>query len=534
MKTYIIILILMIPVITYADWNCQYIEWKHYENWNWYVSDTINYLTYNKNWSTLLYIVKENWKFSLVDNWIKWKQYDSISPPVFSSDWEKYFYIAKYNSKYFIVNNWIEWKQYNSISQAVYSPLWNEISFVSIKDGKHTIIKDGIEGKTYDNILFLRYIPNTTQLSYVAEDWTNFFTVNNWLEWKKIKWFSDVYYSNNWTPQWLIWKSDNSYIPVVNWEVVWSSTEKIFDLAISDDGLNYAYYTATKWNWYNIIVQHNWKPNFFKDIKSMDGFIVSWKSYWFIAKLNNEKYIAVVNWKISKEYNHIEQLILSNNGSSYSFYWKNETWYFVIKDNIEYGKYEWISKIWYSPNNELYIISEEKWKFQFILNWIKSKWYQIIHTPIFSREWNNFSYVVWNESKLFIIKDWIKIDKYENPIGPIYSWNWKSFSFIEKWYDKSFVVSYKCEWKNTLVNRKKELIISKVKLWKIENSNVYIKIFNNYVNTLNLAELKEVEQKIQNIFIKIEKLNISSKKIETEIIKLNYLLNLVLLKIESL
>ncbi len=72
---------------------------------------------FSKDWSSFLYVLNINWKYSVVKDWVEWKLYDYIinDSLKYSADWKSFSYIANKDWKQLIVKDWVEWKIYNRI-----------------------------------------------------------------------------------------------------------------------------------------------------------------------------------------------------------------------------------------------------------------------------------------------------------------------------------------------------------------------------------------------------------------------------------
>lgn len=433
-------------------------------------------------------------------------------------------------------------KGYNSIYSLTYSPDWKSFAFKNEKDWKFSIIKDWIEWKKYDKIEKIKY-SNNWKIAYIASNEWFHYVIKDWIEIYKSEFYLwNLQYSPNWKSiAFNVKKNWNWWIIIKDWIEI-NKYEKSYNSAwgnmYSLDWKHYAFSAEKKWK--KIIVK-DWIEINKYFFQWYPLFSPSWKEFVFIAK-NKWKYFIVINWKEWKKYTSritdIPYFIDSNN---YLLHLEENWKTFVEKNGIKSDKYDYwyIQNLTYSKDwkNYAYETINSLWNFVVIKNWKEINKYKESLKPMFSSDWESFSFNVHKDWKNILIKDWKEINKYKRIYSYIYSPYWKSFSFIaNKTVYKNIIVK---DWKEIdkyenvyslmyLPNSQNISFVAKIR-WKeviiqeiCDNSknNSIEKKLNIYKNKLPKKVVLKLEniitklskEKLTKVYKKIEKIDLENKK----------------------
>jgi hypothetical protein len=98
----------------------------------------------------------------------------------------------------------------------------------------------------------------------------------------------------------------------------------------------------------------------YKDIWDFE-FSPDWKGYIFIAQKDNKKWVAVINWKESKEYKYIWNFKYSPDWKGYAFKVRKENWKWVLVINwIESDEYDDIEEFEYLKDWKISFIGKKE------------------------------------------------------------------------------------------------------------------------------------------------------------------------------
>lgn len=370
------------------------------------------------NNSKIPYIINENWKQIVIQNWIKWKKFDSIRNLTYSPDWTTFAYLAENNDSIYthLIKDWKELTDNSPVSHDLtygfkYSNDYKSFSYMKLNPNRisgnfktsHILIKDWKEIAIFRRLKTFGYLENWS-LYYVIDNRSNL-DENFWKDWDFIVWKDWIeLWKYRWV--WFINKWYNSFA----YEALWNISEK----------------TGTFKDWIYL-----WNSSLIWELKySPNG-----KSFSFV-KTEALKKTLVKDWiEISKDYDRVLYFDYSNDSQNFKYVVKKEN-----KEKIFVFKNGKLEKTYNSSSD--YNSSIEKARYNYSLNlannsydagWFYNDfncWYKT------SNNWKNFIQVIckyaksglWHEvSGSYIIwSNWLKTDVYKNLKILLYSEDWKS------------------------------------------------------------------------------------------------------------
>ena len=128
-----------------------------------------------------IYIENKEWKYYVINNWIKGEWYEYIVDLLYSFDWKKNAYIVRENNKGFVIYDWKRSKDYDKISSS-HLKFWLNWSFtfIWVKENKPVLVKDLNELDSFDWVFSPRYSLNWEKFWYIAiKDWSQFVIMND-------------------------------------------------------------------------------------------------------------------------------------------------------------------------------------------------------------------------------------------------------------------------------------------------------------------------------------------------------------------
>ena len=271
-------------------------------------------------------------------------------------------------------------------------------------------------------------------------DWNNFAFVciksHNYSlikDWKKyLEYYEDedsenTYKITNWNKE-LVEESDEISYPAFSPD--WKSFSFVLEKSLWDD--KYELYIVKDWleiktNYHNIY-DLIYSPN--------------WKGLTFIATDKDNKFFIVKDWVEWKKYDEISSYKYSPDWKDFIFIARKNDSSIIVKNWIEWSKkYSYINNLQFSPDSKSVSFETNV----IVKDWIEIYWNGLIY----STDSKNFSYTVRKNWKSAIIKDWIEISWYDETSYPAYSSDWKSFSFsaMKNW--KAIIVK---DWVEILKN----------------------------------------------------------------------------------
>jgi len=388
------------------DWDIVNNKYKYWKN---------SVFAYSPNWNHFAYTILENSKYIVVKDWIKSdKKYDEINNLIYSPNWKKLAYSSKNEWKRYIINNWVkkdiyydiwEYDSFYGINNLVYSFSWDELSY----SYKWYIIKNWIQFKDRHSYIHkIKYINKSNSIIYLTSDTKITQSIPD------KDWFVSVF------------NEDYSNL-IINW-VKSKNYPYIWNLTLSPDWKGIAY-IATKDNWKSIIVKDSVE---------------------------------------SKEYDNVKNLIYSYDWKSFSFLWKENWYWYIIKDWKKINtKYKYIDSISYeqNSNNLKFITSERNWN-----------WYLIKETCNQNNN-SNTSNMINNSQDNILEKTKIKSQLF------------KQLILSKRHLNKTFQWRKNIKTIDLIVKKLSKLKLEKL-MWKLKKIDTSLTKFRKYKDMLNYLEAK--------------------------------------------
>ncbi len=226
-----------------------------------------------------------------------------------------------------------------------------------------------------------------------------------------------------------------------------------------------------------------------------------WKNQAFVLEKDNKK-VVVLNWVEGKYYNYINEETLKFSYDSKHlvyFLWLNSdekwAWLSKWKDTITWDEktlvFDW--KEIYNVNS---IIFSANWSYAYTKTEnnknIIVKDDTIIenaYNPIFSNDWNEFSYISEKDWNKKVVKNWIEDDIYDNVYSLKYYEDWKTFAYIWIKDNKEYFVEYSCGQKEIIKDIKYNLFSNQLKEFITHSLNNKIK-YDDWIEWLSDESLK--------------------------------------------
>lgn len=418
-----------------------------------------------------LFYAKDNDKYFLVHNGIEWKKYDHIDTLKFLKDEKNILYLAKENDKYFLVHNGKEWKKYDAIYALRFSKDEKNILYLAKQNGKYFLVENWVEKALEDHSvdsIFDAYITDDKKVMYNGVIYSqdsdyhdDLFVVFNGKRWRGYWSIEDDYIINDgnnhifagmyWLPM---------YDIVYNGEIVWSHSI-VYGMYLLPNG--WYIYEATDYDGYGYTNYININGNK-KEYYSLDTeywlTVVKDKIYYTASESENKAYVVVDNVP-QKSYDEIYWWLQFNiQWTEYSYIAVENDKKFVVRNAIEWKKYDNIYYLTYSPDgkniyyvaqswNKEYVVVNNKEIASHIATFNPEYWdYNLTVSDInISHDGSSLSYVIDKWDKKVIVKDWIESKPYDNIFYIYYSDKWNDITYQATQWNKQFVVKNWVEWK---------------------------------------------------------------------------------------
>jgi len=406
--------------IIVKDW----IELNPYNEWAyWFV--------YSSDSKSFSYIAKKNWKQVVIKDWVKiWNEYEKITKLLYSPDSKSLSFIAKKDWKQVIVRDWIESNLYDSINDIDYSFDSSKFYIFTEKGWKELLITDWIEWKLYDDIIKYIVSPFNNSISYIAEKEWKKLVIKDWIE-------SNSYNSIDW----------NSLLYFSNWDLIFNAWWKYIVKNLSDiyniDNNDWIreYYYSIIWNSL-LFTTNNW--NLIKDNVKIDSwdfinckllkYSSNGKSFVYSKGKNNFKCILNKDWVENDSYDKILNFEYSQDWNHYFFIWKSYSKEYPHPYSYENN----INN--YTELAKLINLAEENAKYFIVKDWIESKTYNKIESPVFLPNNKWFIYIAQKDNKYTLVKDWVENGLYDSIKFLEYSQDWNFIAYVVKNNNKETLI----------------------------------------------------------------------------------------------
>jgi len=340
------------------------INYEDNEFWWNYKSNYCADYKYNIDWDKLIYSYKnEDNLCNVIYDWKKvWEGYKYVWNLKISNNWTSYAF--QWNS--FVIKDWIKSEEYEEMRYLTYSKDWKHFSYLITNNQKMFIVLDWKELEKYSNISYFIFWNNSSNLIYSIQNNNKIVLLKNWeniWEYNNIKYIWDIFMKKNnilFTAKKTNWKD----ILVKNWKILLEA-DTIFTHDNSEWGDNY--YFTVKDEWKRFIIIND------KKIIIDKKYYLWWFIYWkdeYVYKLEEKESWKMslywINWKKSKNYDLIWNIIFSKNDDLfyYAFDWKNT---YIVKNwkefklNFSYNSLQknnsnWIN-LYKNINNKKYLYS---------------------------------------------------------------------------------------------------------------------------------------------------------------------------------
>lgn len=334
---------------------------------------------YKKPYDDIIFSAKKDGKYVMVINGNESRSYDYIESDKYknrdtyhlhkwatSSDHQEFAYAAKEWDKWMVVRNQMEWEKFDDVWILTYAPTWTGFTYTAKSGNVWRIIRDNILLDTaYDSIDHITYWSDAKKLAYVGHR-------------------NGKYYVNS------------EGMESVAYGYVWR-------LIFSQDSKNLAYITEREGKY--IIIKNGVEVATHKSLDqlrllfSYDGekLIYTIPADWGKRKL-------VVNWKESREFDNIWDILLSSQGHIISIQ-QNNKWY-VVKDGKLQGKYDEISNLSYAPDFKNFSYSAREWNDWFVFkDWEKFWSFESVNSIKFSPDSKSIVFTATKDWHNYLLKD---------------------------------------------------------------------------------------------------------------------------------
>ncbi len=333
-------------------------------------------LKYSNTWKRFWFIWKNtNWDRHVSVDWTVTDSFDTLSTFDFTEDSEHFYAVWWTGSQeYLLLDYEVKWP-YDNIDTSIFvnsywvSPIavnWDDYMLVSLTGNvdaigdERTLIMNWDVVWTYESVSWIWFSFDGTSYSYkYKNDWVSLIVK----DWKNIEWLDDAVsfkfanYSNDYA---IVWIVDWDYVILVNWDKIYSSSNRIYDMNYQsiDDVLTF--YERNVWR----KTYSNWILHSLEDSNNIDNLYLS---------ADGNKYISEIGeWDMS----------------------------YILKNNIKSKKYH--SIIWFQANDDLsryvfYWTNSDKKQSYMVIDWEEFNWYEIIQEFVMSPDWENLTFTRLND-----------------------------------------------------------------------------------------------------------------------------------------
>lgn len=392
----------------------------------WY--DAIYRVTYDSSWNNVAFVASKNGKKILVHNEKELGTYDDVVAFEFL-DWGILVYVTRQKKKYKVFQGNTLVGEYDAIRDFIVNDTKTSFGFIARKKGNMLFVVDGKESKGYKEVLFLGYFPWEKKYVAFVKQGERLIVIQDGREIK-------VY------ERWNMCSGENI--------VLRNKVRSLWDCGVvfSPDGNEFSF----------VLFQKNANAQMQKYVVKNFHFLEQavslpvygkGKSFSYIAKKENGKYVVIRDGKEEKEYSMITHLAYFPEGNHLVYVAKEWRNYGIVKDNAEFFfrcpacmlQSDGNAFVFSPSGNSVSLLFHAWWKVFLVKDGnILAKNYESFF-PLYSFDGKEYTYVsrdvIWNTS---IIKNGKPSQEYDRI-------HW--ISYIPSTYDLVFVASRKAYKENT-------------------------------------------------------------------------------------